>query len=80
MKEVRDEEDSYSTSEVEEEGVEQEENNRLECAEIGGIEEMQPFKEGESEELIDLISNFQRLGVRNRVETCTQENLNSTVF
>ena len=55
MKEVRDEEDSYSTSEVEEEGVEQEENNRLECAEIGGIEEVQPLEEGESEEVLDLI-------------------------
>ena len=74
MKEVGEEEDSDSTSEVEEEEIDQEENNRLECAEIGGIEEMQPFEERESEELIDLISNFQRLGVRSSVETYTQEN------
>ena len=78
MKEVGEEEYSDSTSEVEEEEIDQEERDRLECAEIGGIEEMQPFEE--NEDLTDLISDFQRLGVRSNVKTYTQRSLNSTVY
>ena len=52
-------EDEYSdslTSEVEEEELDEEERDRIEYAEIGGIEECQQFED--SEELTKLISDF----------------------